>query len=107
MSFQVTLQPSGLGFSASSDETVLEAALAGGLILPYSCRDGACGVCKSKVLSGEVDHGRYAESTLTADGDQLLPNLPQACPLSPDEILADPFDIDAALFRIAQARRSG
>ena len=66
MSFQVTLQPSGLGFSASSDETVLEAALAGGLILPYSCRDGACGVCKSKVLSGEVDHGRYAESTLTA-----------------------------------------
>ena len=65
MSFQVTLQPSGLGFSATSDETILEAALAGGLLIPYSCRDGACGVCKSKVLAGEVDHGRYSESTLT------------------------------------------
>ena len=58
MSFQVTLQPSGLGFPATSDETILEAALAGGLLIPYSCRDGACGVCKSKVLAGEVDHGR-------------------------------------------------
>lgn len=66
MSFQVTLQPSGLGFSATSDETILEAALAGGLLIPYSCRDGACGVCKSKVLAGEVEHGHYSESTLTA-----------------------------------------
>ena len=31
MSFQVTLQPSGIGFSADAEETLLEAALAGGL----------------------------------------------------------------------------
>lgn len=67
MSFQVTLQPSGLGFPASADETVLEAALAAGLLLPYSCRDGACGVCKSKIVSGEIDLGRAGESALTPD----------------------------------------
>ncbi|MBS0354580.1 MAG: CDP-6-deoxy-delta-3,4-glucoseen reductase [Proteobacteria bacterium] len=67
MSFQVTLQPSGLQYSASADETLLEAALTAGLLLPYSCRDGACGVCKSQILSGEVDLGHYSESTLTAD----------------------------------------
>ena len=65
MSFQVTLQPSGIGFPADAEETLLEAALAAGLLLPYSCRDGACGVCKSKLISGEVDPGHYVESTLT------------------------------------------
>lgn len=67
MSFQVTLQPSGLQYSANADETLLEAALTAGLLLPYSCRDGACGVCKSQILSGEVDLGRYSESTLSAE----------------------------------------
>lgn len=66
MSFQVTLQPSGLHFDAATDETVLASALAAGLLLPYSCRDGACGVCKSRIVSGEVDLGRISESTLTA-----------------------------------------
>lgn len=65
MSFQVTLQPSGLHFAAAPDQTILEAALAAGLLLPYSCRDGACGVCKSKLLSGDVDPGRFSASTLT------------------------------------------
>ena len=66
MSFQVTLQPSGLHFEAGSEDTILASALAKGLLLPYSCRDGACGVCKSKIVSGHVDQGRYSESTLTA-----------------------------------------
>lgn len=71
MSFQVTLQPSGLHFAAAPDQTILEAALAAGLLLPYSCRDGACGVCKSKLLSGDVDPGRFSASTLTeAERDQ-------------------------------------
>lgn len=76
MSFQVTLQPSGLQFEAASDETILASALATGLLLPYSCRDGACGVCKSRILSGQVEQGRHSESTLTeadrADGLALL-----------------------------------
>lgn len=69
MSFQVTLQPSGLQFEAGNDETVLASALAHGLLLPYSCRDGACGVCKSRIISGQVEQGRYSGSTLT-DADR-------------------------------------
>ena len=83
MSFQVTLQPSSLGFPADADETILEAALRAGLLLPYSCRDGACGVCKSKVLAGEVDLGHFVESTLTeADRDAGMALLCCARPLS-------------------------
>lgn len=70
MSYQISLQPGGHTFSAEPDQTVLEAALEAGLLLPYSCRDGACGACKGRVLSGEVELGPYSEGALSdADRD--------------------------------------
>ncbi|MGU3359757.1 hypothetical protein ACLBWX_05425 [Methylobacterium sp. M6A4_1b] len=42
-----------------------------------------------------------AKLDLTIYGDSLLPHLPSRCPLGPGELLASPFDIDAALRRIA------
>ncbi len=65
MSFSVSIQPSGHVISAEADETILEAALRQGLTLPYGCRDGACGACKGKVVSGEVDHGKSQAHALT------------------------------------------
>ena len=65
MTFTTTIQPSGHGFPIEAHETILEAALKHGYTLPYSCRDGVCGTCKGKVLSGRVDYGKHQESTLT------------------------------------------
>lgn len=65
MSFTVTIQPSGHTLSAETDESILEAALRQGLTLPYGCRDGACGACRGKVLSGDVDHGKAQSHALT------------------------------------------
>jgi CDP-4-dehydro-6-deoxyglucose reductase, E3 len=65
MSHQITVQPSGRSFSAEPDETLLDAALRQGLTLPYGCKDGACGACKGKVLSGQVDHGKSQPHALT------------------------------------------
>jgi CDP-4-dehydro-6-deoxyglucose reductase len=65
MSFKVTLQPSGLSFQAEPDQTVLESALDAELMIPYSCRDGACGSCKARLLSGEVKLERYSASALS------------------------------------------
>ena len=67
MAHQVTLQPSGRSFSTTADATLLEAALDAGINLPYGCKNGACGACKGKVVSGEVDHGKSLESALPAD----------------------------------------
>jgi CDP-4-dehydro-6-deoxyglucose reductase len=58
MSFKTTIQPSNHTFTIGKDETILEAALEQGYMLPYSCRNGACGVCKGKVLQGSVDYGK-------------------------------------------------
>ncbi len=65
MSHQISVTPSGHNFVAESDETILEAALRQGLTMPYGCRDGACGACKGKVLSGTVDHGNSQAHALS------------------------------------------
>jgi len=68
MTYRISLQPGDHAFDAAADQTVLEAALGAGLLLPHSCRDGACGACKGKVLAGTVDYGKYSAGALsTAD----------------------------------------
>jgi len=67
MAFTVTLQPSGHSFEGNSDTTLLDAALAAGLHLPYGCRNGACGACKAKVVAGSVDHGSALDHALTPE----------------------------------------
>lgn len=58
MTFKTTVLPSNHSFPIEAEETILEAGLKHGYTLPYSCRDGACGVCKGKVVEGTVDHGK-------------------------------------------------
>jgi CDP-4-dehydro-6-deoxyglucose reductase len=65
MSVTITIRPSGHQFQADADDTVLAAALREGYNLPYGCRNGACGSCKGRVLSGRVDYGVYQENALT------------------------------------------
>ena len=65
MPFTVTIRPSGHQFSVETDESVLTAALREGFNLAYGCRNGACGSCKGRLLSGRVDYGEYQESALS------------------------------------------
>ena len=65
MSFNVTIEPSGRQFTAQRDTTLLSAALAEGIGLPYGCKDGACGSCKCKLVSGRVIHGAHQAKALS------------------------------------------
>ena len=91
----VTLQPSGLQFQVEDGEAVLEAALRQGFVLPYGCKNGACGSCKAKIVSGSVDYGSYQAKALTeeekAQGKLLLC---QAKPLS--ELVLEARTVGAA-----------
>jgi CDP-4-dehydro-6-deoxyglucose reductase len=64
MTVTVTIRPSGRQFAAEPDEPVLEAALRQGVVLPYGCKNGACGSCKARVLEGSVEMGAYSASAL-------------------------------------------
>ena len=60
----VTLKPGGQQFQVQEGESILTAALREGYVLPYGCRNGACGSCKGKVLEGRVDYGVYQAKAL-------------------------------------------
>jgi CDP-4-dehydro-6-deoxyglucose reductase, E3 len=64
---KVKIQPSGHQFDVAEGESVLSAALRQELVLPYGCRNGACGTCKGKIVEGEVDYGVYQKKALTED----------------------------------------
>jgi CDP-4-dehydro-6-deoxyglucose reductase, E3 len=70
MTFQVTVQPSGHQFTCEDGETVLAAAIRANVGLPYGCKNGACGSCKGKVLSGSVTHGVHQEKALNAADEE-------------------------------------
>jgi CDP-4-dehydro-6-deoxyglucose reductase len=65
MSFSVTVRPSGRRFEVERDEPVLAAAIRQGIGLPYGCKDGACGSCKSRLVEGRVIHGVHQHKALS------------------------------------------
>jgi CDP-4-dehydro-6-deoxyglucose reductase len=56
MTFKVQVEPSGHEFSVEREETLLEAAIRQGVNLPYGCRNGFCGDCRSVLVEGEVSY---------------------------------------------------
>lgn len=75
MAFTVTIRPSGQQFAIEADEPVLTAALREGLILPYGCRNGACGSCKGRLLAGRIEYGNVEPTALSEHeraGDLVL-----------------------------------
>jgi CDP-4-dehydro-6-deoxyglucose reductase len=67
MSFKVRIESSGHEFAVEDKETVLAAALRQGIPLAYSCRNGSCGTCKGKLISGQVDYGVYEDKAMSAE----------------------------------------
>ncbi len=65
MAFKVSVRPSGWQFTAEATDNILDAALRSGVGLPFGCKDGACGSCKAKLLSGQVEQGMHAAPALS------------------------------------------
>lgn len=83
MTHQITIRNTGHQFTANPGESVLQAAIREGLVLPYGCRDGACGSCKGKLIDGSIDYGKYSVKALTdAEREAGMALFCQARPLS-------------------------
>lgn len=56
----ITLEPFGIEFPCSEDDSILEAAFKAGLSLRYGCKHGGCGGCKAQLSQGDVEHNNHA-----------------------------------------------
>ncbi len=67
--FSIKIEPSGHQFEVETGEAVLAAALRQGIALPYSCRGGNCGSCKSLVKQGTVSYKHIPDGISTKEKD--------------------------------------
>jgi ferredoxin len=71
--FSVRVASTGVTVPVGAEETLLSALQRADVWPPYSCRQGFCGTCRTRVLDGCVDH---RDSLLTdperADGMMLI-----------------------------------
>ncbi|MFH5824634.1 PDR/VanB family oxidoreductase [Georgenia sp. AZ-5] len=54
--FEVELTESALTLVVPAGNTILQTMLDAGLDVPYSCTEGICGTCETRVISGVPDH---------------------------------------------------
>ncbi len=54
--FKVVLAKTGREFVVPPGKTILDTLLDAGLDVAYSCMEGVCGTCETKVIEGTPDH---------------------------------------------------
>lgn len=57
--FKVRLAQTGLTLDVPCGTTILEVLRKSGVLVPSSCESGTCGACRTKLVSGDVDHRDY------------------------------------------------
>ncbi len=62
----VTVRPSGREFLVEGSDSLLQAALKAGLGFNYGCGSGNCGLCKARLISGEVRAIQPSDYVLSA-----------------------------------------
>ncbi len=55
--FRILIEPQGWRFAAHAGQSLLQAALAAGIVLPSSCRNGTCHTCICVMRAGSVRYG--------------------------------------------------
>jgi CDP-4-dehydro-6-deoxyglucose reductase len=93
--FQITVEPSGRHFAALADETILAAGIRQGIGLPYGCKDGACGSCKCKKLSGTVTLGPHQSKALSAE-EQLAGYVLTCCARAESDVVLESRQVTEA-----------
>ena len=53
----VEIQSNGQKIMLTRSESIIDALARSGIEIPTSCQSGLCGTCKTRYISGEVEHG--------------------------------------------------
>jgi CDP-4-dehydro-6-deoxyglucose reductase len=110
MSFTIETEPGGHQFPVEPGQTLLQAAIAHRVGLPYGCRDGKCGSCSAQLLSGRVSYpsgktdaleGQPADTCLTC---QAVPETDCTLRVAELETVAD-IEVRTLPCRVAEKTR--
>lgn len=73
-SYSVELSKSGKTLNVEPGLNLLDVLLAAGCDIDYSCREGVCGSCETKVVEGDVDHrdGVLTQSERAANQSMMV-----------------------------------
>jgi vanillate O-demethylase ferredoxin subunit len=53
----IEVQSTGQKINITRDESIIDALARSGIEIPTSCQSGLCGTCKTRYISGDVEHG--------------------------------------------------
>ncbi len=70
--FEVELARSGLTVYVAPGRTILQTVLAAGVEMAWSCEEGFCGACETKVLAGVPDHRDAILSVREREGSKTM-----------------------------------
>jgi ferredoxin len=90
--FAIEISPQGWRFTCPPEQTLLLAALAQGIRLPHSCRNGTCRACIARLLEGEIEYLIKWPGLSREEKDEgfILPCV--ACPRGPLKIATAAVD---------------
>lgn len=69
MSYRVQIAETDHQFDVEAEESIIDAAMRAGLMLPYSCRSGTCGTCMGEVVEGQFHYPDGLPPAIDADQD--------------------------------------
>jgi vanillate O-demethylase ferredoxin subunit len=55
----IEVQSTGQTITLTRSESIIDALARSGIDVPTSCQSGLCGTCKTRYISGDVEHGDY------------------------------------------------
>lgn len=70
--FTIELARSGLTLAVPPGASILDVVLGAGIAVPTSCREGICGSCETRILSGQADHRDKLLSTEEQQHNQSM-----------------------------------
>jgi vanillate O-demethylase ferredoxin subunit len=73
--FEVELKQSGKRLTVPADRSLLDTLIENGADVMYDCRAGYCGLCSTRVCSGEIEH----RDTYLSDADKKSGKVMQVC----------------------------
>lgn len=86
-SFNVVLHRSGRTISVAPGQSILKTLLAAGVNCDYSCTEGLCGACETRVLGGTPDHRDFVLTEAERASNQKMMICVSRC--KGDELILD------------------